>query len=53
MDLVRLVPQAGDIGGAGCGLAMVRDIHRAHREWILLGSTPGQRPRVTPARPRR
>lgn len=44
--------QAGDIGGAGLGLAIVRDIVQAHGGRILLDSAPGHGTRFTLELPR-
>ena len=44
--------QAGDIGGAGLGLAIVRDIVQAHGGRILLDSEAGHGTRFTLALPR-
>jgi signal transduction histidine kinase len=44
--------QAGDIGGAGLGLAIVRDIVQAHGGRILLDSEVGRGTRFTLALPR-
>jgi PAS domain S-box-containing protein len=44
--------QAGEIGGAGLGLAIVRDIVQAHGGRILLDSAPGQGTRFTLELPR-
>jgi signal transduction histidine kinase len=44
--------QAGDIGGAGLGLAIVRDIVQAHGGRILLESAPDKGTRFTLELPR-
>jgi len=44
--------QAGEIGGAGLGLAIVRDIVQAHGGRILLDSAPGKGTRFTLELPR-
>jgi PAS domain S-box-containing protein len=44
--------QSGDIGGAGLGLAIVRDIVQAHGGRILLDSAPGTGTRFTIRLPR-